>query len=149
MPLPPPQAPRPRGRHLLLYDGPCGLCNRLVAFLLPRDVAAVFAFAPLQSATGQSWLRRFGRATDDLRTFHVVTNYRSESPSLLSKSRAALFVTTSLGGPWRAFRVFRLLPPRTLDRLYDAVARNRHRLFGRHGTCPLPAPEYRPRFIDL
>src|SRR5437660_10678298 len=81
-----------RGEHLILYDGVCGLCNRLNAFLLTRDTRGVFDFASLQSAAGQSVLRRFDRNAEDLTTFYVVTDYRSESSALLSKAGPALFV---------------------------------------------------------
>lgn len=136
-------------RHLVLYDGVCGLCNRFNTFLLPRDRDSVFAFASLQSAVGQSVLKRFGKATDDLDTFYLVTNYRSESSVLLAKSRAALFVLTTLGGVWRSFGLFRVLPSGLLDAVYDVIARNRYRLFGRYETCVNPSPEYKQRFIDV
>ena|SRR5207247_8192129 len=91
----------PRGEHLVLYDGVCALCNRLNNFVLPRDNRGVFDFASLQSAMGRSALQRFGRNPDDLNTFYLVTNYRSESSALLSKASAALFVMKKLGDPWR------------------------------------------------
>ena len=148
IPLPHGSEP-PQYRHLVLYDGVCGLCNRLNTFLLPRDVDAVFAFASLQSEAAQSLLKRFGKATDSLDTFYIVTNYRSASPVLLSKSRAALFVLTTLGGFWRWLAVFGVMPTRLLDRGYDVIARNRYRVLGRHDTCPIPSPEYKARFIDV
>src|SRR5437667_1872938 len=83
----------PGGEHLVLYDGVFGLCNRLNNFVLARDTRAVFDFASLQSTVGRSTLARFGRNPEDLNTFYLVTNYRSESPALLSKASAALFVT--------------------------------------------------------
>ncbi|HEY7497730.1 MAG TPA: DCC1-like thiol-disulfide oxidoreductase family protein [Vicinamibacterales bacterium] len=136
-------------RHLILYDGVCGLCNRLNAFVLPRDRRGLFAFAPLQSATAKTWLRRFGRPPEDLTTFYVVTNFRSDSPALLCKSRAALFVLRTLGGLWRWMAIVGLLPTRLLDVGYDVIARHRYRLFGRFETCVLPRPEYEHRFIDV
>src|SRR6266850_2726215 len=90
-----------RGEHLLLYDGVCGLCNRLNNFVLPRDSRGIFDFASLQSAVGRSALKRFGRDPEELSTFYLVTNYRSESPALLSKAGAALFVMKKLRAPWR------------------------------------------------
>ncbi len=135
-------------QHLLLYDGVCGLCNGLVRFLLPRDPDEVFVFASLQSAIGQSFVRRFGETADDLTTFYVIANYRSAAPAVLVKSRAALFVSAALGGIWRAAGLLRIVPPALLDRVYDLIARHRYRVFGRSETCPLPAPGDRHRFID-
>ena len=127
----------------------CGLCNRLNVFVLTRDVQGVFAFASLQSQTGQSLLKRFGKATEDLTTFYVLTDYRAESPVLLAKSRAALFVASRLGGLWPALGTFGVLPTAMLDAVYDLIARYRYRVSGRYETCPVPAPEHKQRFIDI
>jgi predicted DCC family thiol-disulfide oxidoreductase YuxK len=140
---------RPSGQHLVLYDGVCGLCNRLNAFLLPRDACGVFVFAPIQSRTGQTLLKRFGKTTAEMNTFYIVMNHRAESPVLLVKSRAALFVLTMLGGPWRWLALFGVLPARLLDVGYDLIARNRHRFFGRYEHCLMPATRFESRFIDL
>jgi predicted DCC family thiol-disulfide oxidoreductase YuxK len=136
-------------KHLILYDGVCGLCNRLNQFVLPRDRRGTFDFASLQSGMGRSVLRRFGKNPGDLNTFYVVTNYRSDSPALLSKSRASLFLVKELGGPWRWLGLFGVLPTALLDWGYDLVARNRYRFFGRYETCLMPSDEYKTRFIDV
>lgn len=137
------------GEHLVLYDGVCGLCNRLNNFVLPRDTRAVFDFASLQSAVGRSALQRFGRNPEDLNTFYLVTNYRSESPALLSKASAALFVMKKLGDPWRWLGLFGVFPSALLNRAYNLTARYRYWLFGRYESCLMPSAEYRKRFIDL
>ncbi len=138
-----------RGEHLILYDGVCGLCNQLNRFVLLRDSRAVFHFAPLQSTTGRSVLRRFGRNAGNLTTFYVVANYRSESPALLWKARAALFVMKTLdsGGAW--LWAVRMLPNTLLDLGYDLIARSRYRVFGRSEICLMPNAEFRRRFIDV
>ena len=145
-----PQALVPaRGEHLILYDGVCGLCNRLNQFVLRRDTRAAFDFASLQSPTAQSVLPRLGGNAESLGTVYVVVNYRSESPVLLSKSAAASFVlkTLSIRGPlsW----AFRLLPGGLLNLGYDLIARNRYRVFGQSETCMMPSAEFRQRFIDI
>jgi predicted DCC family thiol-disulfide oxidoreductase YuxK len=137
------------GDHLLLYDGVCGLCNRLNQFVLPRDRAGVFAFASLQSEAGRSALARFGKSAVDMSTFYVVTNYRSEGAVLLSKAAAALFLMKMLGAPWRWLGLLKVLPDVLLNGAYDVIARNRYRLFGRSETCPVPTQAYRQRFLDL
>jgi predicted DCC family thiol-disulfide oxidoreductase YuxK len=137
------------GSHLVLYDGVCGLCNRLNQFVLPRDTQAVFDFASIQSRAGREILTRFGCDPDDLNTFFVVVNYRGAAPAVLSKARAALFVIKTLGAPWRWLGVVGVVPSALLDRGYDLIARHRYRLFGRYERCLLPAPQYRDRFIDV
>lgn len=136
------------GQHLILYDGVCGLCDRLNQFVLPRDPGGLFDFASLQSETGRSIVRRFGRNPDDLDTFYVVADYRTGSPALLSKAYAGLFVMKMVGPPWSWLGALRLLPRALLDWGYDLTARHRYRLFGRYDSCLLPRPEYRDRFID-
>ena len=137
------------GRHLLLYDGVCGLCNRVTQFVLRRDPAGLFDFASLQSETGRAFLRRSGRHPGDLDTLFVVADYRSDSRRVLSKSDASLFIAESVGGPWRIFTVLRALPAAVRDFFYDLIARSRYRIFGRYETCPIPSAEDRQRFIDL
>ena len=144
------QASKPvGGQNLILYDGVCGLCNRLNHFVLPRDTRGVFDFASIQSGAGRGLLMRLDRNPDDLTTFYVVVGYRSGAPVLLSKARAALFVMKALGPPWSWLGVFGVLPTAVLDRGYDLVARNRYRLFGRYESCLMPSEKYKQRFIDV
>ena len=135
--------------HLLLYDGVCGLCNGLVAFVLKRDMKARFRFASLQSATAQSLLREFGRNSQDLDTVFVIANYGSGSPLLLERARAGLFVLKTLGAPWRWLDVFEFLPDSILNSGYNFIARRRYRIFGKYDQCLLPNAEQRERFIDV
>lgn len=137
------------GRHLILYDGVCGLCNRLNQFVLARDPAGRFDFAAQQSAAGRRYLQQHGADPDTLSTLFVIDDYRGARPRLLSRARAALFVAGEIGAPWSALRVFSILPDGVLNVGYDLVARHRYRLFGRHDRCPLPAPGTRERFIDV
>jgi predicted DCC family thiol-disulfide oxidoreductase YuxK len=141
-------SPGGNGAHLVLYDGVCGLCNRLLQFILAHDRRAVFAFAPLQSAIGRSTVERFGGSPDELSSFYVVSNFRTDLARMVGRGRAALFIAGELGWPWKAAVLFRAIPTAILDRMYDVVARNRYRLFGRFDRCLMPPPEYRRRFID-
>lgn len=134
--------------HLLLYDGVCGLCDRVVQFVLAHDRRGDFVFAPLQSATGQRMVRRFGGDADALTTFYVIADFQSDRARMLGKSDAALFVADALGWPWKTITIARLVPSFVLDRVYAIVARRRYRVFGRFDQCQLPQPEHRGRFID-
>src|SRR5438093_1912556 len=134
-------------RHLLLYDGACGLCSRLVRFVLTRDRDRVFDFASLQSAVGKAMVARAGVTGDELTTFYVFPNYRAAQLTALTKSRATLFVAGALGRPWKSAAIFGVLPAAWLDRIYDIVARNRDRVFGRQEQCLVPPAEHRHRFV--
>src|SRR4051812_44523141 len=141
------QAPsEPPGVHLVLYDGICGLCSRVVQFLLVHDRRRRFDFASLQSETGRATVQRSGADPDQLTTFYVVANYRTPHARVIARGRAAMFVAGELGWPWRLARVMAFLPTAVLNRLYDAVARNRYRLFGRRDQCLVPSQEFRTRF---
>jgi predicted DCC family thiol-disulfide oxidoreductase YuxK len=137
-----------QGVHLVLYDGVCGLCNRLLHLLLAVDHRAVFDFASLQSPTGRAIVERAGGRPDELNAFYVSANYRTPGAQVITKSEAVLFVARELGWPWKAASVFGVLPTAWLNRAYDLVARNRYRIFGRYEVCLVPRPEYRNRFLE-
>ena len=136
------------GAHLVLYDGVCGLCSRLVQFLLEHDRRAVFTFASLQSAVGRGMVQRFGGDPNELGSFYVLADNRGEKPQMFSRSSAALFVSGELGWPWKMAGLMRVLPTSILDHVYNVVARNRYRVFGRYEQCLTPRPEFRDRFVD-
>jgi predicted DCC family thiol-disulfide oxidoreductase YuxK len=137
----------PEGAHLVLYDGVCGLCSRLLQFLLKHDRRAVFTFASLQSAVGRAMVERFGADPNELASFHVLANYRTNHVQMFSRSSAALFVAGELGWPWKMAGLMRVLPTSILDHVYNVVARNRYRVFGRYERCLTPRAEFRDRFV--
>lgn len=138
---------------ILLYDGVCGLCNRLVQFILRRDADAVFRFASLQSPLAERILSRHGANAADLDTVYVVVNYDLPDELLLPRSDAVIFILRQMGAGRHTLRrlagwTLQLVPRPLRDCGYRIVARNRYRIFGRSETCILPAPEYRDRFMD-
>ena len=134
---------------VLLYDGVCGLCNRLVQFTLRHDHRDLFHFASLQGPTAAPILERHGQSPADLDTFYVVTNLEQPGEQLRARSEAALFVLRGLGGAWRVLAVLgRALPKGLRDAAYNVVARNRYRFFGQLEACPLPDPRHRHKFVE-
>jgi len=87
----------PFANPILLYDGVCGLCNRLVQFILRRDAAGVFRFASLQSALAGRILARHGADARDLDTVYVVVNYELSDERVLARSDAVVFILRQLG----------------------------------------------------
>ena len=132
----------------MLYDGVCGLCNRLVQFILKRDSRDRFRFASLQSTFGQTILKRHGADPLDLDTFYVVLDYGSPSERLLARSNGVVYALTTLGGIWKIAAVGEVLPKSVCDGLYNLVARNRYRIFGKYESCMLPEPKQRAKFLD-
>jgi predicted DCC family thiol-disulfide oxidoreductase YuxK len=134
---------------ILLYDGVCGLCNRFVQFILRRDPTAIFRFASLQSPLAASILQRHNVNPTDLDTVYVVINHDGATETLLSRSDAVLFVLQQLSKPYRsAAAILRLIPSPLRNWTYNAIARNRYQVCGRHDSCPLPTAANRARFLD-
>jgi predicted DCC family thiol-disulfide oxidoreductase YuxK len=133
---------------IVLYDGVCGLCNRLVQFLLKRDQRGRLRFASLQSDFAARVLTRHGIDPNDLDTLHVVINYDRPGEQVLNRSDAVLRAGDELGMPWKTLAAMARVLPRALrDLLYRFVARNRYRVFGKYETCMLPDPNQRHRFL--
>jgi predicted DCC family thiol-disulfide oxidoreductase YuxK len=134
---------------LVLYDGVCGLCNGLNQFLLKRDANDHFRFASLQSEFATSLLKRYDINAVDLDTVYVVADYGQPGQRLLAKSDAILHVLGQLGAAWSFFRAGRVLPKWLRDALYNLVARNRYRVFGKYEVCLMPEERHRRKFLDL
>ena len=126
---------------MLLFDGVCTLCNGFVRFVIDRDPAGRFQFAPLQSDAAR---RVLGSAPQPLPDSLVLV----ENGRLFMRSSAALRVARGLRFPWPLAYVFVAVPRPVRDWMYDAVARNRYRWFGRRDVCMVPTPELRARFLD-
>lgn len=130
------------GNHIILFDGVCNLCNGTVQFLIERDSKAKFKFASLQSEKGQALLADFDLPASDFDTFVYI-----ENGNCFTKSTAALRVLKKLGGTWRLFYIFIMLPKKVRDLLYNVVVRNRYKLFGKRDSCMAPTPELKDRFL--
>ena len=135
---------------IILYDGVCGLCNRLVQFLLKHDREGRLRFASLQSDFAEKVLGRHGLNAQDLDTVHVVENYDQPAERVLQRSDAVLRAGRELGGFWGASSSIGRLVPRPLrDWVYRFVAVNRYRVFGKYDSCMLPDINQRSRFLDV
>ena len=139
------EAPR---RPVLLYDGECGLCNRLVRRLLRSDRAGRLSYAPLQSAPAQEYLRAQGLPTKDFDSLVFVMDwdYPLIYPPLL-RTDGALAALHEVGGGWRVVAWLRIVPAVLRDPFYKLVARTRYALFGAYRPSPLPVPEWERRFL--
>jgi len=132
-------------RPLYFFDGHCVLCSGFVAFCLRHDPAGHLKFASTQSALGERVLRTL--ALPD-RTFER-TILLLDGDQVYMRSTAVLRSLRYLHGPVRWLQPLSLVPALLRDPLYDLVARNRYRWFGRRPSCFIPSAETRHRFIDL
>lgn len=128
---------------LVLFDGVCNLCNGSVRFLAPRDRTGLLRFAAIQSEAGQAVLRRHGLPLTHWESFVFL-----EDGVVHRKSSACLRIICYMSNAWPALLVFRAVPRRLSDWVYDRVARNRYAWFGRHEHCLLPTEALRAKFID-
>jgi len=129
--------------NILLFDGICNLCNRVVTFFIKRDPEAKFKFASLQSATGKELVERSGIKTDGLDSIVLMHKGR-----FYIKSTAALLALKELGGIWRLCYILIIVPRFIRDFVYDVVAANRYKIFGKRDACMVPAGDVRKRFLD-
>lgn len=128
--------------HLIFFDGVCGFCTRGVQTLFRLDRQGRLHFAPLQSELGRQVCLENGL---DPELFDTFIYARPDQP-ILVRSDAALAIAVTLGFPWSLLAVFRLVPRPLRDAVYNVIARNRFRFFGRRETCHLPTPAERARF---
>ncbi|MFB6194078.1 MAG: thiol-disulfide oxidoreductase DCC family protein [Halobaculum sp.] len=128
---------------ILLFDGVCTLCNGVVRFVVEHDRRGLVSFAPLDSPVGRALCDRFGLPTESFDSVVLIERGRA-----YRKSAAALRLARYLDRPWRYGASARVLPRALRDAVYDLVADNRYRVFGRKDRCPIPDPETRDRFLD-
>ena len=128
--------------RVVFFDGACNLCSGSVRFVLRHNEDRTIDFASMQSALGRRVLERHGLSTDDYDSMLYVERGR-----LYAKSAAALKIAERLTLPWRLLRFLAVVPEGARDWLYDRVARNRYRLFGRRDRCFLPDAEVLDRFV--
>jgi predicted DCC family thiol-disulfide oxidoreductase YuxK len=129
-------------RNLVLYDGDCGLCDRLVQWLLRHDKKGVLSYAPLQGETARPYAAGldtmvFVERGDDLQPARVFV-----------RSRGVFRILSKLGGIWRVLSWARILPAFLTDAGYRFIARRRIRWFGRLETCRVPDAAIRARFLS-
>ena len=127
---------------IILFDGVCSLCHGAVRFVVRRDPAARFRFAPLDSELGRRVVRDLAEHCSSADSILLI-----DGDALYERSEAVLRIAGRLRAPWPAAVLFRAVPRPLRDAAYDSVARNRYRWFGRKDRCPAPEPEIRDRWL--
>lgn len=126
--------------RIILFDGICNFCDASVQFIMKRDVGA-FQFASLQSDIGQELIARFGLQGID--SIVLV-----EDDKVYTKSTAVLRIAKKLGRLWPACYAAIIIPKPLRDKVYDWIAQNRYRWFGKKDVCMLPSEKDRARFLS-
>lgn len=132
-----------RGRYgIILFDGVCNLCNHAVDFVIRRDSRDRFKFASLQEPFLQDFLKKRQIPSAYLDSIVFVHDDR-----VFVKSRAALEIARRMGGFWKLLYVFMLVPKIIRDPIYDWIARNRYRWYGKRSSCRIPEPKEADKFL--
>jgi predicted DCC family thiol-disulfide oxidoreductase YuxK len=125
-------------RPVLLYDGNCGLCSRVVRRLLRSDRAGRLTFAPLQGGPAQAYLRARGLPTEDFDSLIFVPDWSDPAGAApLQRTDGALAAAAVVGGGWKSITWLRVLPAGFRDLFYRLIARTRYALFGEYRGSPL------------
>lgn len=130
-------------KPVILFDGVCNYCNRMVNFLIRQDKQRRFLFAPLQSNAGQELLRQFGLNTTQLDSFIFIFNGKA-----YLRSTAGLKLYNQLPWYWKWTQLFWVVPRVIRDAVYNFIARNRYKWFGKRDQCMVPGAEVRERFLN-
>lgn len=129
------------GKALLIFDGVCVLCSSSSAFVMRRDKAGRINMASAQSPLGAALYRHVGLDSDH--SYLLLRDGRA-----FTKTAATFALLGALGGGWRLLNVGRVVPERFRDWLYDRIAANRYRWFGKADYCALLTPEQRARLLS-
>lgn len=125
---------------ILLYDGECGFCSRMVQFVFKHDPDGLIHFAALQSKLGKTLLSIHNVDAKTLDTVVLI-----EQDRVYIKSEAALHTCTYLNNGLPLLGVFKIIPLKWRDYIYDAIARRRKNIL--KGNCPIPSAELKARMI--
>jgi predicted DCC family thiol-disulfide oxidoreductase YuxK len=130
-------------KPLIVFDGICHLCTGFVRFVIRWDRAALFQFLPAQSPRGEALYARLGLKSVDWDSNLLVLEGR-----VYTELDAFIEIARRFGGLWRLMPVLYAIPRPIRDWLYNRLARNRYRWFGKRDVCYLPTPELASRFLD-
>lgn len=126
---------------VILFDGVCNLCNSTVQFVIKHDPKRQFRFASLQGEYGQQVLKQFNLPTNTLSSFILLKDHQ-----IYTHSTGALKVAKQLSGAWPLLYVFIIIPPFIRNAVYQFIANNRYKWFGKKESCAMPSPELKSLF---
>jgi predicted DCC family thiol-disulfide oxidoreductase YuxK len=133
----------PKNKKIILFDGVCNLCDSAVQYIIKHDKKDVFRFVPLQSELGQQILKHIGINSINIDSLILY----EPGIAYYYKSSAAMEIAKSLGGFFHFGTIFRLVPAGIRDNLYDYIAKNRYRWYGKKEYCMVPASELKTKFL--
>lgn len=134
----------PNNKKIILFDGVCNLCNDSVQLIIERDKNDVFRFASLQSEVGQKLTTERGIDQEAMDSIILI----EPGIAYYEKSTAALEISKHLSGGYSLLKYFSFLPEGFRNGVYDIIAKNRYKWFGKKEECMIPTPELKAKFLD-
>lgn len=132
------------GKKIILFDGVCNLCNRSIQFIIRRDTKDEFRFATLQGEIGKSLIKDRNIDTSQVDSIVLI----EPDIAYYTKSTAALQIGSKLKGYRSISSLLILIPSKLRDIVYDFIARNRYKWYGKKDQCMVPTPEIKTKFLD-
>lgn len=133
----------PNGKKIILFDGVCNLCSSSVQYIIKRDKKDEFRFVALQSDLGQKILTYIGIADKNIDSIVLY----QPGIAYYYKSAAVIEISKSLQGFFNYGMLFRILPTFLRDTVYDYIAKNRYKWYGKQESCMIPTPELKSKFL--
>ena len=133
----------PKHKQLVLFDGVCNLCDASVQYIIKHDKDNAFLFTALQSEVGQQIIKEFNIDTNKIDSIILYSNEHGIS----YKSTAALKIASKLGFPRNLLSVFLIIPGIIRNWVYDYIAKNRYKWYGKKEECMIPTPDLKSKFL--
>ena len=134
----------PNNKSLILFDGVCNLCNSSVQYVIKHDKSNKFIFAPIQGTAGKSIFEHYNIDNSKIDSIILYTPEKG----IVYKSTAALKIASKLGFPTNILGVFLIIPAFIRNWVYDYIAKNRYKWYGKKEACMIPTPELKRKFMD-
>ncbi len=134
----------PKDKKLILFDGVCNLCNHSVQYIIKHDKKNLFLFTALQSNVGKQVIEAYNIDTNKTDSILLYTPKKE----IDYKSTAALKIVCYLGFPINVMAVFFIIPTSIRNWVYDYIAKNRYKWYGKKESCMVPTPELKSKFLD-
>ena len=131
-----------KDKKIILFDGVCNLCNSSITFVIKHDPKDLFRYAPLQSDLGQSLLKKHQINPQEVDSIILVDQEKA-----YTKSSAALRIARHLSGGYALLSAFLIIPPFIRNVVYDYIAKNRYKWYGKKESCMIPTPELKAKFL--
>lgn len=133
----------PKDKKIIVFDGVCNLCNSFINKVIDNDKNDQFRFVSLQSETGSAILKYLGISREKIDSIVLY----QPGYAYYYKAEAALKIAKEMGGLYSVLQIFSILPNGLLNMIYDFVAKNRYRWFGKSDSCRVPTSEIVNKFL--